>query len=116
MDKTVLFWILFGVLGFAFALAVQMRIVTALVLRRALGAWRESFLDREKANRAVILAAGAAPVSSETDADTSDAVSHLRNTYASALGHLRTARRYSIIAPVLLLGLVAVGRTVLGVI
>ena len=116
MDKTVLFWILFGVLGFAFALAVQMRVVTALVLRRALGAWRESFLDREKANRAVILAAGGAPLSSEIDTDTQDATRHLRDTYASALGHLRTARRYSIIAPVLLLGLVAIGRTVLGVI
>jgi hypothetical protein len=116
LDKTVLFWILFGVLGFAFALAVQMRIVTALVLRRALGAWREGFADREKANRAVVLAAGAAPLSSELDPDTSQAVSHLRDTYASALGHLRTARRCSIIAPVLLLGLVAAGRTVLGVI
>lgn len=116
MDKTVLFWILFGVLGFAFALAVQMRIVTALVLRRALGAWRESFIDRTKANRAVVLAAGAAPLSSELESETSEAVTHLRETYASALGHLRTARRYSLIAPVLLLGLVAIGRVVLGVI
>ena len=116
MDKTVLFWILFGVLGFAFALAVQMRIVTALVLRRALGAWREAFVDREKANHAVVLAASAAPLSGDLERETQDAVAHLKDTYASALGHLRTARRYSIIAPVLLLGLVAIGRTVLGVI
>ena len=116
MDKTVLFWILLGVLGFAFALAVQMRIVTALVLRRALGAWRETFVDREKANRAVILAAGALPLADDVEAETSEAVAYLRETYASALGHLRTARRYSIVTPVLLLGLVAIGRTILGVI
>ena len=115
MEKTVLFWILLGVLGFAFALAVQMRLVTALVLRRALGAWRERFLDRTAANQAVVLAAGAAPVSSDLDEDMREAVSHLRTTYASALGHLRTARRYSVILPVLLLGVVALGRTVLGV-
>ncbi|MEE2929815.1 MAG: hypothetical protein VX599_03790 [Pseudomonadota bacterium] len=116
MDKTVLFWILFGVLGFAFALAVQMRIVTALVLRRALGAWREGFADRAKANRAVILAAGATPLTGDLETEMTEAVTHLRETYASALGHLRTARRYSIVAPVLLLALVAIGRTILGVI
>ena len=115
MEKTVLFWILFGVLGFAFALAVQMRIITALVLRRALGAWRERFLDREAANKAVVLAAAPAVPSDDLEADLSDAVAHLRATYASALQHLRTARRYSVILPVGLLGLVALGRTVLGV-
>ena len=111
-----LFWLLFGVLGFAFALAVQMRIVTALVLRRALGAWREVFLDRQKANRAVILAAGATPLADNLEPDMPEAVAHLRETYSSALGHLRTARRYSIVTPVLLLALVAIGRTILGVI
>ena len=115
MDKTVLFWILFGVLGFAFALAVQMRIVTALVLRRALGAWRARFLDRQIANQAVMFAAAADDPSETTDTDIGEAIAHLRETYAPALGHLRTARRYSIIAPVLLLALAAAGRTVLGV-
>lgn len=116
MDKTVLFWILFGGLGFGFALAVQMRVVTALVLRRALGAWREAFVDRQRANRAVVLAASTGPLPSDVDQDTREAVTHLRDTYDSALGHLRKARRYSIILPVLLLGLVAIGRTVLEVI
>ena len=116
MDKTVLFWILFGILGFAFALAVQMRVVTALVLRRALGAWRDGFTDRETANQAVILAAGATPLADDLEPEMTEAVEHLQTTYASALGHLRTARRYSIVAPVLLLGLVAIGRIVLGVI
>lgn len=116
MDKTVLFWILFGGLGFAFALAVQMRVVTALVLRRALGAWREAFVDRQRANRAVVLAASSAPLPDGLESETNEAVTHLRGTYASALGHLRMARRYSIVLPILLLGLVAVGRTVLEVI
>ncbi|MHA7899256.1 MAG: hypothetical protein ACX94B_05280 [Henriciella sp.] len=111
-----IFWILFGVLGFAFALAVQMRMMIALVLRRALKAWRASFEDRGKANRAVVLAAGTAPLSSELEGDLGEAVAHLRETYPKPLGHLRTARRYSLVTPVLLLALLALGRTVLGVI
>lgn len=116
MAKTVIFWILCGGLAFAFALAVQMRVLIALVLRRALKAWRSVFEDREKANRAVVLAAGALPAESETDADLKAAVEHLRATYPKPLAHLRTARRYSLVTPIFLLALLALGRTVLGVI
>jgi len=109
LDKTVLFWVLIGGLGFAFALAIQMRVITALVLRRALKAWRAEFADRAKANAVVVAAAGA-----ETTED--DAIIYMRKTYPSPLAHLRTARRYSVILPVLLLGVLALGRLVWGVI
>ena len=109
MDKTLLFWILMGGLGFAFALAIQMRMITALVLRRALKAWREDYADRVKANAVVVAAAGRAPIED-------DAVAYMRETYPSPLAHLRSARRYSVILPVLLVGVLALGRLVWGVI
>ena len=111
-----MFWILVGGLGFAFALAVQMRMMIALVLRRALKAWRGVFEDRAKANRAVILAAGAAPLPSDLEPDIKDAVEHLHATYPNPLAHLRTARRYSLMTPVILFAVLVLGRTVLGVI
>ncbi len=120
MSKIVLFWILLGGVGFAFALAVQMRMMTALVLRRALQAWRDEFHDREKANAAVVLAAASGDMTADPDPlldpVTKDGASHLRSVYPNPLVHLRTARRYSVITPVLLLGLVIAGRTILGVI
>lgn len=116
MDKTVLFWIVLGGLGFAFALAVQMRVMVALVLRRALMAWQPAFEDRVKANQAVVLAAAAEPVPDETDEDLATAAEHLRGLYPMPLGHLRKARRYSVILPILLLGLLGLGRVALGVI
>ena len=115
MAKIVIFWILLGGLGFAFALAVQMRMMIALVLRRALKAWRGEFEDRAKANAAVILAAGAADTEVDPEPALQDAAQHLRETYPKPLAHLKTARRYSVVTPVLLLVLVIVGRTVPGV-
>lgn len=111
-----MFWILLGGLAFGFALAVQMRMMIALVLRRALKAWNAAFEDRAKANAAVILAAAPGDFADELDADAKAAAAHLRSTYPNPLAHLRTARRYSLILPVLLLVLLAIGRVVLGVI
>ncbi|MEO1659590.1 MAG: hypothetical protein AAFR51_01275 [Pseudomonadota bacterium] len=123
MAKIVLFWILLGGTGFAFALAVQMRMMIALVLRRALKAWRPVFEDRGLANQAVILAArdeASNEASDEQDADVNGdvhaAAQHLRATYPNPLNHLRTARRYSVVTPVLVLALFAFGRFGLGVI
>lgn len=116
MAKIVIFWIVLGGLGFAFALAVQMRMMIALVLRRALKAWRPEFEDRVKANAAVIWAAGETPVSDDMQAGLGEAVEHLRTTYPNPLSHLRTARRYSVVTPVLLFAVLVVGRVVLGVI
>ena len=116
MAKIVIFWILLGSLGFAFALAVQMRMMIALVLRRALKAWRPEFEDRVKANTAVVWAAGEKPIPDEMRDGLTDAVEHLRTTYPNPLSHLRTARRYSVVMPVLLFAVLVLGRTVLGVI
>ncbi|MEM7330052.1 MAG: hypothetical protein AAF437_15020 [Pseudomonadota bacterium] len=116
MDKTVVFWILFGGVGFAFALAVQMRVMVALVLRRALKAWQPELEDRLKANSVVIAAANRGPLAADSEAWLSDAVTYLRDHYPLPLGHLRMARRYSVILPVILILLIALGRFGLGVI
>ena len=116
MAKIVVFWILLGSVGFAFALAVQMRMMIALVLRRALKAWRPEFEDRVKANDAVVAAAGEAAIPENTPSGQAEAIEHLRTTYPNPLSHLRTARRYSIVTPVLLFALLVMGRFVLGVI
>ncbi|MEL6858981.1 MAG: hypothetical protein AAFO74_11375 [Pseudomonadota bacterium] len=119
MAKIVLFWILLGSTGFAFALAVQMRMMIALVLRRALKAWRPVFEDRGLANQAVILAASdeaSDEQGADANGDVHAAAKHLRTTYPNPLNHLRTARRYSVVTPVLVLALFAFGRFGLGVI
>ena len=116
MAKIVIFWILLGGVGFAFALALQMRMMIALVLRRALKAWRPEFEDRVKANAAVVAAASEAPIQEDGPSGLSEAIEHLRTTYPNPLSHLRTARRYSVGTPVLLFALLVMGRFVLGVI
>lgn len=114
--KIVIFWIVLGGLGFAFALAVQMRMMIALVLRRALKAWRPEFEDRIKANEAVVGAASEAAIPESAPSGLSEAINHLRTTYPNPLSHLRTARRYSVVTPVLLFAVLVLGRIVLGVI
>lgn len=116
MDKTILFWGVIGVLSFAFVLAVQMRVITALVLRRALKAWNTELEDRMKANTAVIWAAGVKPLPEDAKPWLQSARAHLQETYPNPLAHLRTARRYSIVLPVLLISILALGRFVWGVI
>lgn len=115
MDKTVLYWILCGGVGFAFVLAVQMRVMVALVLRRALRDWRPDFEDRNLANGAVMLAASRGDLVDIDPSSLRIAAEHLRSTYPLPLGHLRKARRYSVILPVILLALIAMGRLALGV-
>jgi triphosphoribosyl-dephospho-CoA synthetase len=116
LAKVVVFWIMLGGLAFAFALAVQMRMMIALVLRRALKAWNPACEDRAKANEAVMLAAASGVFEGDFDVETKAAAEHLRSTYPNPLSHLRTARRYSLVTPVLLIVVMAVGRAVLGVI
>ncbi len=116
MAKVVVYWIVLGGLAFAFALAVQMRMMIALVLRRALKARNAAFEHREMANQAVILAAAPGQLDDEIQVEIKDAAAHLRTTYPQPLSHLRTARRYSLVTPVLLLLVLAIGRVILGVI
>lgn len=116
MDKTVIFWILFGLIGFGFALALQMRVVVALALRRALKAWRGDLQDRLKANQVVVWAAGSKPLPDATEPWLSEAVAYLRATFPMPLNHLKIARRFSVILPALLIVLIAMGRFGLGVI
>lgn len=116
MTKTVLFWVLLGGVGFAFALAVQMRMMIALVLRRALKAWNGEFEDRATANSVVMIAAAPGELDGDVQPNQRDAAEHLRATYPNPLSHLRTARRYSLVTPILLFMLLVAGRTVLGVI
>ncbi len=112
MDKTVLFWILFGVIGFAFALAVQMRVVIAKVLRMSAKAKFPETHDRDLVaivrstpDRAADLVSGLQPIKA-----------YIQQNHGGAVRHLSIARRYSMILPVILLGVVAIGRFGLGVI
>ncbi|MDJ0922391.1 MAG: hypothetical protein QNI84_14780 [Henriciella sp.] len=116
METALVFWILLGVIAFAFALAVQMRVVIALVLRRALKAWKPEFDDRVLANDAVIAAAGQSQSQSGAEPVQQSAAAHLIETYPNPLRHLRLARRVSLVAPVMLIVLLALGRFRLGVI
>ena len=110
--SVILYWILLGVLGFGFALAVQMRVMIALVLRRALNAWREGFAQRATADAVIINAAGWSDGAG--DQLHNQAVAHLRETYPLPLSHLRTARRASIAFPIAILAWLALGRFAFG--
>lgn len=95
----VAFWIIGGLLAFGFALAVQMRVMIALVLRRALRAMFGDGADHTNAVREATVGVG-----------NSEESQHLLDTYPRPLAHMRLARRWSIIFPVLLLGLIAARR------
>lgn len=107
--QIVLFWTLTGLAAFGWALAFQMRVMVALVLRRALAETDGTLGHRQKANAVVALA-----VRPGTCDDIN--AQHLRESYPAALGHLRTARVLSGVLPVLLSALLGLGRFVWGVI
>lgn len=105
----VLFWTVFIVLTFGFALAVQLRVLAAIVLRRALTA-RDPGLDEAQAGAAVAWAAGGKPLPDEARPWLADAVAHLYQTYARPLSHIRLARKASFALPAAILVLVAARR------
>lgn len=108
-EADALFWGLFGLLGFAFALAVQMRFFTALTLRRAAVAFEgDPMTDPWDARPALAKASGLS--SASDDLRTLRAVQKLREDYARPLAHLRLARRASLVLPLMILALVAVRR------
>ncbi len=106
--KTILFWSLLALSGFAFALAAQMRVLVATVLRRALAAKFGGESASPDYRKAVVDAVNGEPQSKEAQ--------HLCETYPRPLSHIRLARRASILAlPAIALILLA-GRFALGVI
>ena len=104
---TVGFWILIGGLGFALALAVQMRMMIALVLRRALFAGQPG-LSPASANALVVQAA-------DLDETSSAEARDLAATYPAALSHLRTARRACTVIAVMIVAALLAGRYILKV-
>ena len=101
MAGTVLFWILLGLTGFAFALAVQMRIMIGVVVARALRA-RDSELPIPESRLAMVKAG---------NGDTGEVeVDHIHATYPAQVRQLRLARRVSSVTPVLIVLILAAGR------
>lgn len=101
MALTVLFWILLGLTGFAFTLAVQMRIMIGVVVARALRA-RDSALGIRQSRLAVVLAGN--------DEPGDEPVQHILTTYPAQVRQLRLARRITQITPALLIILIVSGR------
>lgn len=109
----IVFWTLVVLAVFAFALALQMRVMIGIVLRKALIA-RDKELDAGKANAAISWAANPAGLPPDARQWLRDQVSILLAEYQKPLSHLRIARRWCIIAPALVVLLLAVGRYRLG--
>lgn len=108
MPTSLFFWIPIGILLFAFALAVQMRMMIGVVVARALRA-RYSALGVPESRLAVVLA-GNGEVGDEP-------VQHIYETYPDQIKQLRLARKVCRIAPVLvLIGVIIerIAREVLG--
>lgn len=103
---TILFWTLFVILAFTIALALQMRVLVSLVLRRALAA-KFGGDPGMPAYRAAI----GMPRTGIAD---SPERRHLMEVYPRALAHLSLARRASVAAPLLLLALVVARRLAQG--
>ena len=110
--QVIMFWTLAGALVFAFALAVQMRVMVARILRIALEAHNPA-LDESEVRQAV---AKTANRERPQDVAPGPDVDHLRLAHPQAIGHLQLARKSTRILPMFLILLLAVGRKILGVI
>jgi len=101
MAGTVLFWIVLGVTGFAFALALQMRMMIGVVVARALRA-RDQELSVPDSRLAVVKAG---------DGETGEpAIDHIHATYPAQVRQLRLARRVSVVVPVFIVLVLLAGR------
>lgn len=103
---TIFFWTLLAAVAFAILLAAQMRILLSIALRRALAA-RFGGKHTDPAYRSAIYLAGRG----EPDIDEAK---YLYTEFPRPLAHLTLARRVSLVAPVLLLGVFLFGRFGLG--
>ncbi len=101
MAGTIIFWVLLGLTGFAFALALQMRLMIGVVVARALRA-RDKTLSVRDSRLAVVKAGNGETRSPETD--------HIHQTYPDQIRQLRLARKVSIVTPILIVLIIAAGR------
>jgi len=88
----IIYWAFVVLAAFAFALAIQMRVMIGIVLRKALIA-RTPDLDAGKANAAISWAAGSNPLPGDARQWLREQVEHLQAEYPRPLGHLKIARR-----------------------
>lgn len=108
MIWVILFWTLLGLIAFAFALAVQMRIMIGVVLARALRAQDKSLSIRQSRLAPVLAGNGDQGVPGPSGMPA--AIAHLQATYPVQIKQLRLARRISLVAPAGLVLLVAAWR------
>ena len=101
MAGQILFWTVFAALCFAFALAIQMRIVLGVVVARALRARDETLTI--PASRLAMVRAG-------NGISDDDATAHIHATDPEQVRQLRAARKVSVIMPVLIVATVALWR------
>ncbi|MEL7452924.1 MAG: hypothetical protein AAGJ50_06080 [Pseudomonadota bacterium] len=104
MSAGVSAWILFGLVAFALALAVQMRIMIGVVVARALRA-KMPDLSVAASRRAVVKAADGKP--GEAASELEPAIAHIHQAYPEQVRQLRLARGSCRVAPALLILCVA---------
>jgi hypothetical protein len=101
MAAAFLLWTVFAALCFAFALAIQMRIILGVIVARALRARDETL--GIKASRLAMVRAG----NGERDDDLTD---HIHATYPEQVRQLRLARKVSVITPLLIIATLVLWR------
>ena len=101
MAGTIAFWVLLGISAFAFALAIQMRVLIGVIVARALRA-RDKALPIRESRLAVVKAGNGEVGSAEAD--------YIHATYPAQVAQLRLARRVSVVAPVLIVAVLFIGR------
>ena len=114
MNAELAFWILFGVALFALALAVQMRLMVAKVLRVSVAAHHRDLPADEVALS--VRASPPGPVSGEASPQVMEVRDWVRAQHPGAVAHLARARRWSRVMPVVVIVILAIGRIGLGVI
>ncbi len=112
MDQVIVFWIVLGVTGFGWALALQMRMMVAKVLAISVAAQYPQVHHNDI--RAVVRASPLAVAPAGFSAELKGMRDWVRERHSGAVGHLARARRWSVILPVVVLVLAVVGRFKLG--
>ena len=108
MDPVLIFWIIFGLAGFALALAVQMRVVVAKVLRMSVAAQFPELADADA--RLAVRASPPGPVSGEANVHVMEVRDWVRAQHPGAVSHLARARFWSRVLPVVVVVILAIGR------